>query len=145
MWLPDVNVLLGAVFAQMPHHSTARAALEEAYDSGHTVAHAWVALTGFIRIATRRGAIDSPLEVGPALQIMDRWISHPRSMVIHPGPRHAAILSRLLLGAGRAGNLTTDAHLAAIAIEHGATLASFDRDFEAFAGLRFQFLKAPLS
>jgi uncharacterized protein len=145
MWMPDVNVLLGAVFKQMQHHSVARAALEDAYDSGRPVGLAWAALTGFIRIATRRGAIEVPMEVVPALQIVDAWLAHPRGVIVHPGPQHAAILARLLLGAGRAGNLTSDAHLAAIAIENDATFVSFDRDFEGFAGLRFQHIKAPRS
>jgi predicted nucleic acid-binding protein len=80
--------------------------------------------------------------VDEALRIVDGWLSHPGAMVLHPGPRHAALLGALLIGAGTAGNLTTDAHLAAIAIEHGATVASFDRDFSRFAGLRFEHLHA---
>ena len=70
------------------------------------------------------------------------WLAAPGARVLHPTERHEPILSRLLLGAGTGGNLTTDAHLAALAIEHGATLGSFDRDFERFAGLDFEALSS---
>ncbi len=64
-----------------------------------------------------------------ALSVIERWLAHPRAQVVNPGERHAEVLGRLLRSAGAAGNLTTDAHLAALAIEQGATLVSFDRDF----------------
>lgn len=72
--------------------------------------------------------------------LVDEWLAHPRARIIGPTDRHAPVLGRLLMGAGRGGNLVSDAHLAAIAIEHGAVLGSFDRDFECFAGLRFEHL-----
>ena len=90
-----------------------------------------------MRLCTRRGILARPLGVEQALETISCWLSQPSSRVIDPGHRHAALLGRLLLGAGTAGKLTTDAHLAALAMEHGATLGSFDPDFERFPGLSF--------
>jgi hypothetical protein len=82
------------------------------------------------------------LAVEDALAAVREWLGAPGARVLHPGERHEPILSRLLVAAGAGGNLTTDAHLAALAIEHGATLGSFDRDFERFAGLDFEALES---
>lgn len=76
------------------------------------------------------------------MTVVDDWLAAPRAQVLQDTPRHWPILRRLLVGAGTAGNPSNDAHLAALAIEHGATLTSFDRDFERFAGLRFELLQA---
>lgn len=141
MRLPDTNVLLHAVNLDAPQQAAAQTWLAEGFDSAAGVALTWVALLGFIRIATRPGIFASPLEVETALQVVDRWISHPAARIVHPGERHASLLGRLLVGTGAAGNLTNDAHLAALAIEHGATLGSFDRDFRRFAGLEFHLLR----
>lgn len=142
MWLPDVNVLVYAGQAGSLHHAQARARVESAFNSGQPVGLAWVALTGFLRLSTSGRIFPVPMPVDEALRMVDSWLSHPSAVVLNPGSRHAALLGALLIGAGSAGNLTTDAHLAAIAIEHGATLASFDRDFARFAGLRFEHLRA---
>lgn len=140
--MPDVNVLVAALQEQVPYHACARKAIESSFDGRAPVGLAWVALTGFVRISTRRGIFERPLGVEQALQAVDNWLNHPAAVIVNPGPRHQGLLSRLLLAAGTAGNLTTDAHLAAIAIEHNAVFASFDRDFERFAGLRFELLKS---
>ena len=142
MKLPDVNVLLGAVNEESAEHARARSWLEAAFAAPAGVGLAWVALLGFIRLSTRRGILSAPLDAEEALAIVRDWIAAPGAQILHPGERHQAILARLLIAAGTAGNLTTDAHLAAIAIEHGATLGSFDRDFERFAGLEFDTLEA---
>jgi len=71
---------------------------------------------------------------------MNQWLDAPGAHIINPGPGHAALLGRLLLAAGTAGNLTSDAHLAALALEHGATIGTFDRDFRRFAGLDMELL-----
>lgn len=138
--VPDVNVLVSAVHAQTPGHRRARAWVEDSFSGPHTVGLAWLALIGFIRISTRRGIFEDPLPVESALAVVHAWLAQPNATVLAPGERHAALLSSLLMGAGTAGNLTNDAHLAALALEHGATLASFDRDFQRFAGLRHEAL-----
>jgi uncharacterized protein len=140
MKLPDLNVLLAAVNEDAEQHERARSWLEAAFHAPAGVGLAWVVMLGFIRLSTRRGILSSPLLIEDALAIVGDWINEPRAQVLHPTDRHAAILSRLLIAAGTAGNLTTDAHIAALAIEHGATLGSFDRDFERFAGLSFESL-----
>jgi uncharacterized protein len=140
MILPDVNVWLHAVNAGAAQHGTASAALKQAYQAG-PVALCWPALLGFLRLSTRAGILPRPLAVEQALDVMRAWLAHPASVVVQPSNQHAAVLSGLLLGAGRGGPLVSDAHLAALAIEHGATLLSFDADFAGFAGLRFTHLR----
>ena len=138
---PDTNVLLNAVNERLPQHSVAVNWLAEAYASPTGLGFAWVALLGFVRLATRQGILEKPLSVDEALRLVHDWLAHPRAQILHPTERHESLLGRLLRKAGTAGNLTNDAHLAALAIEHGATLVSFDRDFERFAGLCFEPLR----
>ena len=140
MILPDVNVLLHAVNTGAPQHAMAHAALQDAYRAG-PVAMAWPALLGFLRLSTRSGILPRPLKVDQALEVMQRWLDHPATRLVQPTAQHAALLGRLLLGAGQGGPLVSDAHLAALALEHRASLLSFDRDFERFAGLRLMLLR----
>ena len=90
----------------------------------------------------RPGIFPNPLGVKDALGLVDDWLNHPLARVLIPTDRHGALLARLLIGAGDADNLTTYAHLAAIAIEHGAILGIFDRDFERFSRLRLELVPA---
>ena len=140
MILPDVNLMLYAVNSAAAQYSVAHAALTGAYQKG-PVALCWPVLLGFLRLSTRAGILPRPLAVDQALEVMRVWLQHPASALIQPTAEHASILAGLLLGAGRGGPLVSDAHLAALAIEHGATILSFDADFARFAGLRFTHLK----
>lgn len=140
MLLPDTNVLLNAVHADSPQHAQAKQALEAAMLDTRGMALAWVVLIGFVRLSTKRGILPAPLDVADALGVVDEWLAHPRTRVLEPGPLHAGIFGRLLLSAGTAGNLTNDAHIAALAIEHQAEVLTFDKDFARFAGLRYQLL-----
>lgn len=140
MRLPDTNVLLYAVNRDAPQQAAAERWMAEAFDGPGGTGLSWVVLLGFIRIATRHGIFANPLSLEQALQCVDQWLAHPAARVLEPSARHGALLGRLLLGAGVGGNLTTDAHVAALAIEHGATLGTFDRDFARFAGLDWQLL-----
>lgn len=142
MKLPDVNVLLYAANIDSPLQPAASAWLETAFENPGGVGFAWVVLLGFVRVGTRRGILSEPMSIETALRFVNVWLSEPGARVLHPTERHEQLLGRLLIAAGSAGNLTTDAHLAALAIEHGATLASFDRDFERFNGLDFERLGA---
>lgn len=142
MRMPDVNVLLYATNLDAPQRGAASRWLEEAFDDAAGVGFTWGALLGFLRLSTMRGPLPKPLPVNVALGVIDGWLAHPHTHLLAPGDRHAALLGRLLMGAGRGGNLVGDAHLAAIAVEHGAILGSFDADFERFAGLRFEHLAA---
>jgi hypothetical protein len=101
------------------------------------VALTWTTLVGFVRLSTRANLFERPLEPAEALDLVDGWLVQPCTTVVHPTERHAAVLRELLTPLGTAGNLTTDAHLAALAIEHGALLCSCDADFSRFPGLRW--------
>ncbi len=94
-------------------------------------------LVAFVRISTRPSIFEQPLDVIEALDLVDGWLAQPCSTVLHPTERHSSVLRELLGPLGTAANLTSDAHLAAVAIEHGATLHSCDRDFSRFPGLRW--------
>lgn len=142
MKMPDVNVLVYAINPDSPHHAPARRWLEQALSEPSGAGFAWNALLGFLRLTTQRGILAKQLPIEDAARFVDEWLAHPRARILHPTDRHAPLLARLLIGAGRGGNLVSDAHLAAIAIEHGAVLGTFDRDFERFAGLHCEHLAA---
>jgi toxin-antitoxin system PIN domain toxin len=135
--LPDVNLLLYAVDEGSAWHEPARTWVEERLSGTETFALTWVVLLAFIRLTTSPRVFQSPLSTSEALDLVDSWLAQPCVTVAHPTSRHAAVLRDLLEPLGTAGNLTTDARLAALAIEHGAELCSTDRDFSRFAGLRW--------
>jgi uncharacterized protein len=135
--LPDVNLLLYAVDESSARHGPARAWVEERLSGAETFALAWVVLLAFIRLTTSSRVFQSPLTPSQALDLVDSWLAQPCATVVHPTSRHAPVLRQLLEPLGTAGNLTTDAHLAALAIEHGAELCSTDTDFSRYAGLRW--------
>lgn len=97
-----------------------------------------VAILGFIRIATNSTILENPLGVGSACTRVRAWLERPQSVVRHPGDHHADILVAPREAAGVAGNLTTDAHLAALAIQHQAELHSTDADMARFPGLKWK-------
>lgn len=142
MKLVDNIVLLHAVNADASEHALARACLADGLSDDAGIGFAGLVLVGFVRLATRRGILARPLSAEDALGVVDDWLSAPNAQRLEATPRHWPILRRLLVGAGTSDNLTNDAHLAALAIEHGARLVSFDRDFERFPGLRFDLLQA---
>ena len=137
MRLVDANVLLHAVNYEATEHDTAKAWLERWLPGAEAVGFTWVALLAFIRIASRASVLPTPLSASEAFDYVEEWLTQPASTVVSPSGRHLGLLRGLLEPLGTAGNLTTDAHLAAIAIEHGARLVSFDRDFGRFPGLRW--------
>jgi uncharacterized protein len=135
--LLDVNLLLYTVDEESHYHEPALRWFNETLSGSETVAFTWHVLLGFLRIATKsRGARD-PWPIQSALDEIQRWLAQPVATVVHPTDRHALVLRDLLAPIGAGGNLTSDAHLAALAIEHGATLCSHDTDFSRFAGLRW--------
>jgi toxin-antitoxin system PIN domain toxin len=102
-----------------------------------TVAFSWSVLLAFVRVSTNARAFTQPLTPEQALDEVESWLAQPCATIVHPTDRHAALLRDLLGPLGTAGNLTTDAHLAALAIEHGAELCSSDADFSRFPGLQW--------
>ncbi len=137
MKLPDVNLLLYAIDEESPHHEGARKWLEDTLSGTETVAFAWAVLVGFLRISTNPAVLQRPLSAEEAIDYIDAWLAQPCVTTVAPGSRHAAVLRELLEPLGAAGNLVSDAHLAALAIEHGAELCSCDTDFSRFGGLRW--------
>jgi uncharacterized protein len=130
--LVDANVLLYAVNEDSQHHLVARRWLDEALGGATTVAWSWPVLLAFVRIATRPGIFVRPLPVSAALDVVRAWLAAPSSVVVEPTRQHLEILASQLTEHGTGGNLVSDAHLAALAIEHRATVVTFDRDFERF-------------
>jgi len=138
--IADVNVLIYAQDETATHHRRARAWLEESLSGGESTGLTWATLVGFLRISTKESVFVEPLTPTEALDLIDEWLGHPGTELVEPGRAHRGILRELIESTGTAGNLTSDAHLAAIAIESGATLASFDADFHRFKPLRFEYL-----
>ena len=137
MKLTDVNLLLYAFDELSPHHERARSWLEEQLSATETFAFAWSVLLAFARLGTSPRVFEAPLGIDEAFDLIDSWLEQPCATVVHPTERHSALLRELLGPLGSAGNLTTDAHLAALAIEHGAELCSADADFARFPRLRW--------
>ena len=137
MKLADANLLLYAVDESSSHHQAAKAWVEEALSGSETVAFAWAVLLAFVRLRTNPRVFSSPLDLDEAVDLVESWLAQRCATVIHPTDRHSALLRELLRPLGTAGNLTTDAHLAALAIEHGAELYSADADFDRFPRLRW--------
>lgn len=135
MILVDANLLIYAVNRDSPHHGRARAWLEETLSSDEWVGLAPLVLLAFLRIVTRAGIFERPLSHEEAIAYCDSWLAQPNVRLVPIGPNHWHVLRGLLQASGTAGNLTSDAHLAAIAIESGSSLASADNDFKRFAGL----------
>jgi hypothetical protein len=135
--LTDVNLLLYGVDTSSPRHRAAKRWVEEQLSGAETFAFAWAVLLAFVRLGTNPRVFEDPLAPNEALDIVDSWLAQPCSTVVHPTERHPAVLRELLEPLGTAGNLTTDAHLAALAIEHGAEFYSCDSDFSRFPGLRW--------
>jgi len=135
--LPDVNLLLYAIDESSPRFEPAHTWVEGLFGGRETVALAWAVTLAFVRLTTKPQVMTSPLSVDEALDIVDGWLARPNVTVIHPTDRHAAILRELLGPLGTGGNLTTDAHLAALSIEYGAELCSSDADFSRFPGVRW--------
>jgi hypothetical protein len=133
----DANVLLYAVNTDAAHHEAARAWLDGALSGDEVVAFDWVVLLAFLRLSTRAGVFPRPLSVEQAAGVVERWLARPNARLLEPSGSHLSLLAGLLERSGTAGNLVNDAHLAALALGHGAGLVSFDRDFGRFAGLRW--------
>jgi toxin-antitoxin system PIN domain toxin len=136
--LVDLNLLLYAIDEEALAHQPAKAWLEEVLSGTEEVGFAWVVLLGFLRLSTNPAVFERPLNPDEASDYLDGWLAQPVAAIVDPGSGHVTRLGDLLRGLGTAGNLTTDAHLAALAIEHGAELCSRDADFSRFPDLRWR-------
>ena len=138
MILLDANLLIYAINQDAPSHRKAKPWLESAISGPDTVGFSWNVLLAFLRLTTRPALFRNPLSVEIAFDLINSWLDQPSTTVVHAGPRHLRILRDLIVPMGTGGNLTSDAHLAALAIEHGAELCSSDNDFARFPGLKWR-------
>ncbi|HEY3452933.1 MAG TPA: type II toxin-antitoxin system VapC family toxin [Myxococcales bacterium] len=137
MIIPDVNLLLYAHDEGSPAHATASRWWLDLAERSIPVRLPWAVAMGFVRIATNPKIQRVPLPPSEALDLVDDWLRLDHVRMLDPGPRHLLIVRQLLEAAGVAASLTSDAHLAALAIEHQCELHSNDADFTRFPGLRW--------
>lgn len=137
MKIIDLNLFLYAVNRSGPRHAAARAWLEETLSGSEPVGIPWAVALGFLRVSTSRRVMPRPLSIEQACAVVDSWFAQPAVFAALPGEEHWSMLRALLAETGAEGNLTTDAHLAALAIERGAELCSTDADFGRFRRLRW--------
>jgi toxin-antitoxin system PIN domain toxin len=136
--LPDVNLLLYAHNCADKRHEVAKDWWETQLNSTQPVALCWVAINGFIRIGTHPRIFEKPLKAKKAATYVREWLEQSNVILVEPGLSFSEIYLGYLEQLGAGGNLTTDAYLAALAVEHQAELQSTDEDFERFSGLRWR-------
>lgn len=136
MILTDANLLLYAYNSDAAEYEAARQWLEGQLSAPELFCFSWQTITAFLRISTNARAFAHPFTIAEAVKIVTEWMERPQSVVLRPGERHWSIFSELLVTGQATGPLVMDAHLAALAIEHGARLATTDRDFTRFPGLQ---------
>ena len=136
MILVDANLLIYAVDRDSSHHRAARAWLEAILSNTVPVGLAWIVVLSFLRVTTRAGIMRKPMASERAIAYVDSWLAQPQVVLVRPGEQHWAILRNLLQTSGTGGNLTSDAHLAALAIEQGWAIYTTDHDFRRFAGVK---------
>jgi len=134
--LTDVNLLLYAYNAGAPQHSAARRWLERSIAGTDLFALSWQTIIGFIRIGTNHRALQQPFSLQEATQIVNEWLEQESVTILVPGSKHWSILTEFLINGQARGPLAMDAHLAALSVEHGATLCTTDKDFSRFNGLK---------
>lgn len=137
MIIPDVNLLLYAEIAAFDHHPAARRWWEDALNGDRQVGLAPVCLFAFLRIGTNRRIFETPLEVADAAARIRAWLEQPNAVLLQAGPEHLEISLRLVEAAGTGGNLTTDAQIAAHAVDVNGEVHSNDTDFARFEGVRW--------
>lgn len=136
MILVDANLLVYAVHRQFEAHVPAKTWLDARLNGVERVGLPWGALLGFLRLSANPRVLTRPLALADAATIVRAWLALTPTWVPQPTDRHAETLAELVARETKA-DLVPDAHLAALAIEHGLTLCSTDRDFARFEGLRW--------
>lgn len=137
MIIPDLNLLIYAHDNQTTQHVRAKQWWEDSLSGNEAVGMPWVVVLGFIRLTTSKKVFTKPLSMSQCLNIIASWRLQKNYNELLPGAEHYKIFSRLLIESEAGSNLTTDAHLAALAIEYQATLYSNDNDFARFSGLKW--------
>jgi toxin-antitoxin system PIN domain toxin len=136
--LVDANLLIYAANSGVPQHEAARQWLDERLNGVARVGLPWPSMMAFLRLATNPRVFQRPMAMADAWSQVEAWLGCGSVWIPAPTARHAEILAQLLAISGVHGNLVPDAHLAALAIEHGLELNSTDGDFARFAGLRWR-------
>ena len=138
MILVDANILLYAEDAQSARHRVAREWWDAQLSGARPVCLCWTVLNAFVRIGTNPRVYEHPLSLEQATARVQSWLDQPCVRLVVPTERHWAVMRKLLMASQATGNLVTDAHLAALAIEHGCELVSTDADFSRFKGLKWR-------
>lgn len=138
MKILDVNVLLYACNAQSAHHDASRRWLEMAMNGEESIGISWPVIVGFLRMSTHPSIFERPLSSEAALAQVEDWLAVPLVSLVSEKREHWQVLRNLIVSLGAVNNLIPDAHLAALAITHGATLVSYDSDFGRFPELRWE-------
>lgn len=138
MIVPDVNILVYAYNEDAPQHAAARSWWERALSGDELVGLPWAVLHGYIRLMTHTRVLAEPLSADEAVADVESWLAQSVATILEPGRQHLPLLRRFLAAAGRGGSMTTDAVIAAITVEHQATLFSNDLDFGRFPGLKWE-------
>jgi toxin-antitoxin system PIN domain toxin len=133
--LLDANLLLYSVDRASPYHVATVAWLTEQFNGPRRVGLPWQSLVAFVRISTHPRASANPLSPQDALSFVEDWLAQDMAWIPIPGHGHARVFTEFVSGQHLSGNLVSDAHLAALAVEHGLTLYSNDSDFARFPGL----------
>ncbi|MFM7180507.1 MAG: type II toxin-antitoxin system VapC family toxin [Verrucomicrobiales bacterium] len=137
MIIPDINLLIYAHNKRAPQHEKAKAWWEGLLNGRVPVGLPWVCMSGFLRLMTHPRVLSHPLDVGEAVAHVRSWLAQEPVRIIHPGAKFESLFLEYLILLGTAGNLTTDAQLAALAVEHQGELHSTDSDFLRFPSLRW--------
>lgn len=137
MTVVDLNLLLYAVNENAPHHERARDWWSEQLNGDRPVGLPWLVVLGFLRISTHPRIMTRPLAPADAVMLIDEWLRRPVTRLLVPTDQHWDVLKTLIGEMGTAGNLTSDLHIAALALGHGAQLASADADFARVPNLRW--------
>jgi hypothetical protein len=135
--IPDLNLLIYAYDATSDRHEKARKWWEGCLSGGVPVGLSWWVALGFVRLWTSSRVFANPMPVDAAATHVESWLGRRVVRIVNPGPRHAEYVFGFLREAGKGGNLTTDAHLAALAVEHRAVVHTADTDFLRFSGVKW--------
>ena len=138
MIVPDLNLLLYAHNDGAPQFAEARRWWESLLNGTERVGIPWIVAVGFVRLSTKPAVLDRPFSPENAVDTVEEWFSFPHVAPLDPGPGHLGRVRSLLAVAGTGGNLVNDAHIAALALEHGAEVHSNDSDFSRFPGVRWR-------
>ena len=138
MILVDANILLYAEDSLQSRHQQARAWWDSQLSGTGVVCLCWTVLSAFIRIGTNPRVFEHPLSLEQALARVQSWLDQPCTRVVLPTERHWTVFKQVLTDGQAVANLVTDAHMAALAIEHGCELASTDSDFARFPKLKWR-------